>query len=518
MKFLPLLLLTAALSLRAATVPPPPGVVIHHSPASSGLYIGSPSLCVAPDGSYLASHDYFGPKSAEFGAGRGRLYRSSDKGKTWRHVTDFDGFFWTGLFAHRGKLFLMGTDKHHGNVVIRRSTDSGKTWSNPVVLADGQWHTAPMPVIEHGGRVWRAVEDAHTGKKWGARYRARVMSAPADSDLLDPANWTISSALARDPAWNGGDFHAWLEGNAVAGPEGMLDILRVDTSGVPEKAAIVRISEDGKTAAFDPDTDLVEFPGGSKKFTIRKDPTGPGYWTLASIVPERHIGAGRPASIRNTLALLFSTDLRSWETRCILLCHPDVAKHGFQYVDWQFEGDDMIAACRTAWDDAEGGAHNNHDANFLTFHRWKDFRSLSREDDVAMPEFIPDVHETANLVIRGGPFEIAKLESGAKAFSNRNYGWQDVPSELSGASFTRLPGGVKPAIEVTAKHATVVRIATATGQKGVDVGGWKREPAEFSYTDAGRSTVEVFSRPLAAGEKVHLPGGNWTGPILIFSE
>lgn len=79
--------------------------------------------------------------------------------------------------------------------------------------------------------------------------------------------------------------------------------------------------------------------------------------------------------------LIHSKDLRSWEVRCVLLSHPDAEKHGFQYVDWQFEGDDLIAVCRTAWDDEEGGAHNNHDANFLTFHRWKNFRGLSRKDD-----------------------------------------------------------------------------------------------------------------------------------------
>ena len=27
-----------------------------------------------------------------------------------------------------------------------------------------------------------------------------------------------------------------------------------------------------------------------------------------------------------------------------------------------------------------GGAHNNHDANFLTFHRWKGFRALTMKD------------------------------------------------------------------------------------------------------------------------------------------
>ena len=27
-------------------------------------------------------------------------------------------------------------------------------------------------------------------------------------------------------------------------------------------------------------------------------------------------------------------------------------------MDWQFDGEDIIAACRTAFDDAKGGAHN----------------------------------------------------------------------------------------------------------------------------------------------------------------
>jgi iduronate 2-sulfatase len=499
--------------------PPPPGTVIHHSPAATGLYIGSPSLCIAPDGSYLASHDLFGPKSREYELARGRLYRSTDQGASWSHVRDFDGFFWTGLFVHRGATWLLGTDKHHGRVVIRRSEDSGKTWSEPAVIADGQWHTAPMPVIEHDGRVWRAIEDAHTSEKWGERYRALMMSAPADVDLLDAKSWTFSNALARDTTWLGNDFAAWLEGNAVAAPDGgIVNLLRVDTSRHPEKAAMVRLSKDGRAATFDPVKDFVDLPGGSKKFTIRKDPAGPGYWTLATIVPERHHDDGRPAAVRNTLALLYSVDLRKWETRSILLYHPDVVRHGFQYVDWHFDGQDLIAACRTAWDDAGGGARNNHDANFLTFHRWPDFRSLDRNDDVPMPELAVPVRETANLTLRGSGFEIARLEGGAKAFANRGYRWQDVPAALVGKSFTRLEGGAKDLLEVTAKRDTVVRIATATGQAPVDLGGWSAEPLEFSYDDPGKTKVSVHSRPLKSGDTLRLPRGNWTGAILILDD
>jgi len=121
---------------------------------------------------------------------------------------------------------------------------------------------------------------------------------------------------------------------------------------------------------------LVDFPGGAKKFTIRFDPKSNKYWAVASIIPENQGLTTRPGGVRNTLALTVSPDLRHWSGHAVLLRHPDVKQHGFQYVDWQFDGDDIIAVCRTAFDDDTGGAHNNHDANFLTFHRWKKFRDL----------------------------------------------------------------------------------------------------------------------------------------------
>jgi hypothetical protein len=61
-------------------------------------------------------------------------------------------------------------------------------------------------------------------------------------------------------------------------------------------------------------------------------------------------------------------------------------KHGFQYVDWLIDGDDIIAACRAAYDDGMGGAHNYHDANYLTFHRIANFRRLTMADSVSIPE------------------------------------------------------------------------------------------------------------------------------------
>jgi hypothetical protein len=44
---------------------------------------------------------------------------------------------------------------------------------------------------------------------------------------------------------------------------------------------------------------------------------------------------------------------------------------GIQNLDWQFEGEDITAVCRTAWDGA-----NYHDSNYIIFHRLVGFQTL----------------------------------------------------------------------------------------------------------------------------------------------
>ncbi|MGQ9589430.1 MAG: exo-alpha-sialidase [Planctomycetota bacterium] len=367
-----------------------PGVVIAHSPGSSGIYIGSPSIAVLPSGAYVASHDEFGPRSTEHSRAVTRVYRSEDRGLSWRRIATIEGQFWSTLFVHRGALYILGTTAHHGNAAIRRSADGGATWTSPagpssgLLRSDGEYHSAPVPAIEHAGRLWRAIERRDPPAGWGSNYRAGVLSAPAGADLLDAASWTFAEFLPSDPRWNGGDFGGWLEGNVVAAPDGTLvDVLRVDTRSSEEKAAIARVSADGKSLSFDPESGFVRFPGGAKKFAIRFDAATGIYFALATPALERH-RAERPSRIRNCLALLGSPDLRAWTVRTILLYHPEAKAHGFQYPDWLFEGDDIVAVVRTAYDDAEGGARNAHDANYLTFHRFAGFRKLAPEDS-ALP-------------------------------------------------------------------------------------------------------------------------------------
>lgn len=360
----------------------PPGSVIAHSPAGTRRFLGSPSLAILPDGTYVASHDDFGPGGAK---NQTWIYQSRDKGTTWQLLAEVPNQYWSTLFGHRGALYIVGTTREYGFLVIRRSEDGGKTWSastdenTGLLRADGKYHCAPVPVVFQDGRIYRAFEDAQGPGGWGSHFRSFVISAPDDADLLRRENWTFSNALARDPAWLNGKFGGWLEGNAVAAPGGgIVNILRVDYRSREEKAALQTLSADGKTLNFDAQSGFIEFPGGAKKFTIRRDDKG-DYWTLSNWIAPSEVVTNIERT-RNTLALAHSTDLKNWEVRAVLLHHADNLRHGFQYADWHFDGDDIIAVVRTASDDETGGAPNCHDSNFITFHRFAGFRALKLGD------------------------------------------------------------------------------------------------------------------------------------------
>lgn len=382
-----LALLAFPFAALAQVSPDLPGTLVSYSPSSSNKYVGSPGLAKLPDGTLVASHDEFGGGSTMNTSAVTRVFRSTDGGLTWTPASVVDGAFWCNLFVHRGALYLLGVNRQYGDVVIRRSTDGGLSWTSPVnagsglLAGGGQYHCAPMPVIEHGGRLWRAMERRDPASGWAPNFRAGMMSVPAGADLLDSSQWTFSNLLQSQPSWLGGEFGGWLEGNAVVDPAGnLVNLLRVDHPDHPEKAALLTVSANGQSTGFDPATGFVDLPGGAKKFAIRHDPASNRYWSLANRVPAAFQAGRHPASTRNTLSLVSSANLRDWTDHGTVLSHPDPTRHGFQYVEWQFDGDDLIATSRSAFIDTAGGAANYHDANHLTFHRIRNFRDFAGGD------------------------------------------------------------------------------------------------------------------------------------------
>ena len=357
-------------------------------------YLGSPSLVRLPDGALLATHDYFGPgcpRNHENEEHLTSVYRSKDDGRTWQNLTHVASAFWSTLFVHRGQVYLLGASAQYGSIVIRRSTDGGCTWTHPADAGSGllfpggpyhdppNYHCAPVPVLESGGRLYRAFED-NDPLHWPRGFRSCVISADVDADLLRASNWRMSNKLVYDqntdpPAFGGGDRAGWLEGNVVEGPDGQLwNVLRVNSDPVLNKAAMVKILDHGARQAFDPDADFIDFPGGLSKFTIRRDPDDGRYWTLANDMCD-----GERPIRRNRLSLFSSHDLRAWERKKVLMDdlyenspEESMRRTGFQYVDWHFDGDDIIYLVRTAFI----GAHNFHDANRITFAKMEGFRGL----------------------------------------------------------------------------------------------------------------------------------------------
>jgi hypothetical protein len=249
-------------------------------------------------------------------------------------------------------------------VLIRRSQDGGKTWTEPAgsstgVLRRGPYHCAPCQTLLHDGRIWRSME-LFTGGAWG-NFAALVMSAPANSDLLNADSWTFSDALPKQAGFS------WLEGAVLLAPDArVVNVLRTNGQG-DDRAAIIHVAENGSALSFDPTDDFINMPGGGVKLTIRHDKTTSRYWSIVSKQTN-------PEAYRNNLVLISSADLREWWAESPLLYHTDVERHAWQYIDWQVDGDDIVFVSRTAYDDGLGGASNAHDANYLTFHRIADFR------------------------------------------------------------------------------------------------------------------------------------------------
>jgi len=342
----------------------PPGIVVAHRPAASGQYLGSPSLLAASDGTLYVSHDVFGPRRPE--PRQTHVYASQDGGRSWVARAVVEGQFWSSLFEHQSALYLLGTETGLGAVVIRRSRDGGATWTDPAseetgrLLREGRHHTAPMPLVLHEGRLWASFEELLPPFAWPRSLSPYLLSVDADADLLDATAWQRSVAISFPDE---GPGEGWLETQPVITPGGGVRLLsRVDVRGEHERMAV--LGWDGERLQV---LGFPRFAGGSKKFTVRWDPSTRRYWTLVNEVEEEPVRL--PAAVRNRLTLVSSRDLESWSSHAVLLSHEDVDHTGFQYADLALVGEDLVFVSRTAYPEVSGPANDYHNSNYITFHR-----------------------------------------------------------------------------------------------------------------------------------------------------
>lgn len=375
--------LAAALSLSAAGLScdaekgEVPGVVVHHVPAPSllqrmlgrAVYTASPSIVVLPDGRYLVSANLFGRGSGARESGTTLLYRSADRGASWEALPPLRDMKRGSLFLHRGALYLVGYTAAPGAIVIRRSNDAGETWTAPAdaatgLLREGTFGGTPCNPVEFGGRIWTAV---------GGR---RLLSAPADADLLQAASWTLSRP-ARTDGGPLGDGRVITEAQVAAAPHtGVVCLPKI--GGLPYTVRI-RAGDDPARVEDPGEEDWIPFPGGEKKFALSYDPVSERFYALSNpVLPEYANRGWPPQLVRNAAALLSSRDLRDWRIERIFLRSPHVDYEAFQYLNFDFDGDDLVVASRTAFHIGRRRPPRGHDSNLITFHRIENFRRTVR--------------------------------------------------------------------------------------------------------------------------------------------
>ena len=75
----------------------------------------------------------------------------------------------------------------YGDFVVRRSLDFGRSWTEPKdeksgLIRCGFYHCAPVPVVRHKGKYWRAMENM--GQEWGWGPFSALMIRRGKKELL----------------------------------------------------------------------------------------------------------------------------------------------------------------------------------------------------------------------------------------------------------------------------------------------------------------------------------------------
>ena len=359
------------------------GVVVNylhpedHAYKFSGQFLCSPSLVRHPMGHLLSSMDVYEGSNRQCFT---MIFRSDDDGKTWYHIAELYPAFWGKMFVHKGDVYMLACSTEYGDLLIGKSTDGGHTWSEPTTLLRGDRsnlytngvHKNPQPVVEFAGRLWNTIEWNKSPKGFHAPM---VASVPVDADLLDSDSWAFSEPIDFDENWPGVEsvkiHDGNMEGSLVIIDGELYSIMRwgINPVSTPAYGLVLGF----KVNTEDPEAPLeywraIEFPGNRSKFTIKFDEVTKKYYSICTRLTNPYL------SCRNLLTLMVSDDAVHWSVLKDIYdyrhMHPQ--KAGFQYVDFEIEGDDIIFLCRTGLNEP----HGFHDTNYQTFDRIENFRKL----------------------------------------------------------------------------------------------------------------------------------------------
>ena len=323
------------------------------------------------------------------------LLNSKDGGKTWQPLSDLP--YYSGIpWVHDGKLYLFaitpGVKKpRNDDLLLLRSDDGGKTWTPPITLSKGHlWncHTANVIKDHH---LYLSVDDL----SFGPRRGPCVISGDLNADLMNPASWRRSPTVPlpeippslTDPKY--AEYpNQYLEPNVICvnGRLRVLAVMKPKHQATANLCAVLDVTD----AAGTLDLKFTQFspmPGGHLKFFVRWDEVSKMFWATSNLAVDSQgehdwyeEGAKRGnfrtdgrlgGNDRRFLMLHYSLDGLNWfQAGCV--AQAAKISQSFMYATPVIDGADLAIIARSSVN-----APNQHDADYATFHRVRDFRKLA---------------------------------------------------------------------------------------------------------------------------------------------
>lgn len=381
---------------------------IWHNPDPE-RYVEGCGLIKLPDGTFVAVVPVV-PRlkwSEERRATQSRVHlvRSTDQGRTWQPASELP-YYSAIPFLHEGKLYLFanlgGTLYRNNDLLLLRSDDGGRTWSEPVTLFTGHFWNCHTGIVVKDHTLYAATDNLGLGSSYGsvadlkrdARRGSCVVAGDLRRNLMDPASWRLSNTVPHTPipkelvnprfaSLSNGDLY--LEPNVieVAGKLRVLATVKPSRQTTANLGVVLDLEDkDGKLAlSF---SQYVPLPGGQLKYCVIWDEQTRMFWATANLVADsqsvfdwwekgnqrgNYWGSG--GNDRRTLILQYSLDGLNWFQAGCIAQAPKISQ-SFMYARPVIDGDDLVVISRSSVN-----APNQHDADYATFHRVKNFRSLA---------------------------------------------------------------------------------------------------------------------------------------------
>lgn len=387
-RLLPALLLMTATLSRAEPLAQDYTVVFHN--ADRERYVEGPGLVRLDDGALITVVPVVPreewSKERRLTQSTTHILKSADGGKTWQALVELP-FYSAVPWTHRGTLFLFANKPgpptaRNEDLLILRSSDGGKTWSEPVTLFKGNYWNCHTAMVQRENRLYWAIDDLALGSKRGPRLVAGDLSGEA----LNPKSWRISEPV-KFPGAPKEMFDAkfatqsdqYLEPNVIEvnGHLRVLSTVKIKRQTTGNVCAVLDASDNGakldlKFSRYN------SMPGGNLKFCVLWDDASKLFWATSNLPADSentvHVKQDNfrgSAGDRRFLMLHYSLDALNWFPAGCIAAAPKLSQ-SFMYARPVIDGNDLAIICRSSVN-----APNQHDADYATFHRVRNFRKLA---------------------------------------------------------------------------------------------------------------------------------------------